>query len=138
MTLTDEIKTAMKAKDTTKLSTLRMLKAAVQNAEIEKKKELEPNEFIGVVRKEIKKRQDTISMVGRLDMPEFQEIKLLEAFLPQQLGSEELALLVAQALQEVDAKTIKDMGKAMKRATELIAGRADGKEVSTLIKTKLS
>jgi uncharacterized protein YqeY len=137
--LGQEIKSAMLAKDSERLSTLRLLKSALGYAQIEKKTEAVPDaDFVGLVQKEIKKRRDAIEQyekAGRAELAakESNEIKVLEAFLPQALTGEELEALTKATIQELGATTKKDMGPVIKAVQAKAAGRADGKTISTLV-----
>lgn len=134
----EDLKAAMKAKDVTKLGTLRMLKAALGNFLIEKKKDkADDNELIALVQKQIKLRQDSIESFkkgGRQDLlaKETAELKILEGYLPAQLSDAELENLVKKVIQQTDAKTKADLGRVMKEALAQSQGRADGKRVSQL------
>ena len=128
----------MKARDTVSLNTLRALKSALKNAAIEKggaDAELEEAEVVGIIRKQVKQRRDSIEQfekAGRQELADNEqaEITILEKFLPAGLSGEELAALVAAAVAETGASTRADMGKVMKLLQERTAGRADGKTLS--------
>jgi uncharacterized protein YqeY len=134
----EDLKAAMKAKDVTKLDTLRMLKAALGNFLIEKKKDkADDNELIALIQKQIKLRQDSIESfkkAGRQDLlaKETAELKILEGYLPAQLSDAELENLVKKVIQQTGAKTKADLGRVMKEALAQSQGRADGKRVSQL------
>ena len=138
-TLSQEIKTAMLAKDADRLSTLRLLKSAVGYAQIERKAEpLSDGDFIAVVQKEVKKRRDSIEQFDKGGRPELaekerKEILVLETFLPKPLSAEELEQLVKTTIQELGATSKKDMGPVIKAAQAKAAGRADGKSISGLV-----
>ncbi len=144
--LTEDIKTAMKAKDTVALNTVRSLKSALKYAAIEKHGadgELDDNDAIAVIRREIKKRQDSVTQyeaANRLELAatEKAEIAVLEKYLPASLSAEELEKLVADAIAETGAATKKDMGKVMKLLQERAAGRVDGKTLSAEVNKRLS
>jgi uncharacterized protein len=137
--LSQEIKTAMLAKDADRLSALRMLKSALGYVAIEKKADVLPDaDFISVVQKEVKKRRDSIEQFEKGGRPELaakekQEIPFLEAFLPQALSADELEKLVRAAIAESGAKSKKEMGAVIKLVQARAAGRADGKAISTLV-----
>jgi uncharacterized protein len=137
--LSQEIKTAMLAKDADKLSALRMLKSAVGYVQIERKTEsLSDADFIALVQKEVKKRRDSVEQYEKGGRPELadkekKEIVILEAFLPQALSPEELEQLVKATIQEVGATSKKDMGPVIKAVQAKAAGRADGKTISSLV-----
>jgi uncharacterized protein len=137
--VSQEIKTAMLAKDADRLSTLRMLKSALGYAQIERKIEsLSDADVVALVQKEVKKRRDSVEQFekgGRAELAakEQQEITVLETFLPKALSPEELEQLVRATIQELGATTKKDMGPVIKAVQAKAAGRADGKTVSGLV-----
>ncbi|MGF1677832.1 MAG: GatB/YqeY domain-containing protein [Candidatus Methylacidiphilales bacterium] len=139
--ISHELKEAMKARDQEKLDTLRMLKSALGYAIIEKYGQNgtpTDEDVMAVVRKEVKKRNDSIESfekAGRADVAEKEtrERTLLETFLPAALSEAEMRELVAQAIRETGATSKKEMGVVMKRAGELAAGRADGKVLSSAV-----
>jgi uncharacterized protein YqeY len=142
----EDLKNAMKAKDTLALNALRALKTALTNAAIEKGglgTALEEGEVLAVVRKQIKQRQDSIEQFEKAGRPELAatekaEIAVLERYLPAALSAEEIAAIVEQAIAETGATGKADMGKVMKLAQERSAGRADGKTLSQEIMKRLS
>ena len=142
--LTEDMKVAMKEKETGKLrlSVIRMVRAAIKNVEIDRKKELDENETLDVISKEVKMRKDSLDEYRKADRPEAlalleQEIAILMGYLPQQLDEAELRVLVAEAVTQTGASNPKDMGKVMAVLIPKIKGRADGKLVNTLVKEKL-
>ena len=144
--ISDDIKTAMRAKDSTALNALRALKSAMTNAAIEKGglgTVLDEPEILAVIRKQIKQRQDSIEQfekAGRAELAanEKAEIAILSAYLPAALTEEQIAEIVEQAVAETGAASKADMGKAMKRAQELSEGRADGKLLSAAVMKRLA
>lgn len=138
-----DLKEAMKSGAREKVSTLRMLNAALKNKQIEKKQQpLTEEEIIATVRSQIKQRKDAIEQFtkGRrqdLADKEADEIGVLEAFLPQQLSREELEPMVRDAIAEAGAHSAKDMGKVMKVLMPMVGARADGKLLSELVKNAL-
>lgn len=140
-----DIKAAMLARDAAKLGVLRMLKSALMNAAIEKHGAggtLDDSDALAIVRKEVKKRQDSIESFekgGRPEMAETEraEIAVLDAYLPQALPAAELAALVAEAISEAGATTRQQMGAVMKLATAKAAGRADGRALSAEVAKQL-
>lgn len=144
--ISEDIKTAMKAKDAAALNALRALKSALTNAAIEKGglgTVLEESEALAVIRKQIKQRQDSIEQfekAGRAELAatEKAEIEILSKYLPAALSEEQIVAIVEQAVSETGAATKADMGKAMKRAQELAEGRADGKLLSAAVMKRLS
>lgn len=137
--LQQEIKAAMLAKDAPRLQALRMLKSALGYVQIEKKVDaLSDADFLAVVQREVKKRRDSaeqFTTAGRAELAatETSEIAVLEIFLPQQLPPEELEALVRATIQELGATDKKQMGAVMKAVQTKVAGRADGKTISTLV-----
>jgi uncharacterized protein YqeY len=142
--ITADIATAMKAKDQAQLRTLRMLKAALMNKGIEKKRTLEPAEELQVVSALVKQRRDSIEQFtagGRTDLAdkERSEIEILQTYLPAAVTPDELNRAVEQAIQDTGASGPKDMGKVMKAVMALLAGKTiDGKAVSEAVKSRLS
>ena len=142
--ITDDIGTAMKAKDASRLSTLRMLKAALMNKGIEKNRVLEPAEELQVVSALVKQRRDSIEQFtsgGRTDLADKErfEIVILETYLPPAVTTEELDAAVSQAMADTGASGPKDMGKVMKAVMALLAGKTvDGKLLSERVKARLS
>ena len=142
--ITDDIAAAMKSKSAEKLSTLRMLKAALMNKGIEKNRALEQGEELQVVSMLVKQRRDAIEQFtagGREDLAakERAEIVVLETYLPPSVSDEDLDKAVAQAISETGAAGPKDMGKVMKAVLALLAGKTvDGRKVSDRVKTRLT
>ncbi len=139
------MKTAMREKNTVALNTVRMLKSAIKNAAIEKggaNAELTDAEVMAVVRKEVKKRQDSIEQyeaAGRDELADQEkaEIEVLNDYLPEPLSSEEIVSIVEAAIAELGATSRKEMGQVMKIVQEKTAGRADGKTLSQAVMSKL-
>ncbi|MEM7146830.1 MAG: GatB/YqeY domain-containing protein [Verrucomicrobiota bacterium] len=142
----DDIKTAMKAKDTTALTVLRALKSALKYAAIEQggaDAVLNETDALAVVRKQIKQRQDSIQSYqdgGRQDLAdnEAAEITVLEKYLPASLSDDEITALVNDCIAETGASSKKEMGAVMKLLQEKAAGRADNKLLSQKVMEKLS
>lgn len=141
-----DIKDAMRAKEAAKLGVLRMLKSALMNAAIEKGGAgtiLDDPEAMAVIRKEVKKRQDSVESfekAGRTELADKEkaEIEVLNTYLPQALGGEELAALVREAIAEAGATSKKEMGAVMKIANAKAAGRVDGKTLSAEVQKLLA
>ena len=144
--INDDLKNAMREKNTVALTVLRGLKSAIKYAAIEQggaDTELDDTAAIAVIRKQIKQRQDSIDSFtegGREDLiaTEKAELEVLEKYLPAGLSDDEVAALVDQAIAETGAETRKDMGAVMKLLQERTAGRADNKTLSQLVMSKLS
>lgn len=142
----NDIKEAMKARDTARLNPLRMLKSALKNAAIEKggaDATLDDAEAIVVIRKQIKQRQDAVDGFEKGGRPELAatekgEIELLSVYLPKGLSEEELVTLVKEAIAESGATTKQQMGAVMKIASAKAAGRADGKALSAEVQKQLA
>ena len=137
-----DTKDALKAGAKDKVSTLRMLNAALKNKQIEKRRPLTEEEVIETVRSLIKQRQDSIEQFakgGRQDLvdKETAEIAVLERYLPQQMAREELEAMVRAAITQTGAQGARDMGKVMKAIIPMVGGRADGKLLSELVKNAL-
>ncbi len=141
--LTADIVTAMKAKDATRLTALRMLKSALTNKSIEKGRALEAAEELQVVAMLVKQRRDSIEQFtkgGRVDLADKEqaEIAILDAFLPASASDEEIVAAVKAAVTETGATTAKDMGKVMKAAIAALAGKTvDGKKVNEEVRRSL-
>jgi len=148
MSLKDQIiadmTAAMKAKDVARTSTLRMLKAAMVNREIEKGGELDDEELSKLLRSQVKQRRDSVEQYqkgGRQDLAEKEtaEIAVIEGYLPQAAAAEEIEQAVAAAIAETGATSMKEMGAVMKAAMVLLAGKnPDGRTVSETVKKKLA
>jgi uncharacterized protein YqeY len=140
-----DIKAAMMARETAKLGVLRMLKTSLMNAAIEKGgagSTLDDTEALAIVRKEVKKRQDSVEAFEKGGRPEMAasekaEIEILNAYLPQQLSAAELEALVQAAIAEAGATSKKDMGAVMKLVNAKAAGRADGRTLSAEVQKHL-
>lgn len=141
-----DLKEAMKAKQAERLGVIRMLKSALKNVAIEKGGitfELDDAAALAVVRKELKKRQDSIEGFQKGNRPDLaakekSEAEILAAYLPHPLTSEEISALVQGAIAETGATSKAQMGAVMKVATERAAGRADGRVLSAAVNAQLS
>jgi len=139
----DDMKTAMKAHESLKVGTLRMLIAEVKKKEIDKRAPLDEAETLKTIQSLIKQRQDSVEAFtqgGRQDLAdkESAEILVLKHYLPQQMERSEIEAIVVAAIAETQAKVAADMGKVMKAVLPKIAGRADGKLVNEVVRAKLS
>jgi uncharacterized protein len=146
MSLLDEIdhcfKAALKDQDRLKLSTLRLLKTALKNRGVQERRSLTEAEVVGVITSQVKQRRDSIAefkRAGRSDLAqqEEEELQFLLSFLPQQLSAEEIRQELDGIIMELQAAGPKDLGRVMKAAMTKMTGRADGKEVSRLVKKVL-
>jgi uncharacterized protein YqeY len=134
---------AFKAKRTDEVAVLRMLKAAVKNKQVELRRELADNEILDVVAKQVKQRQESIDQfraAGRVDLAEIEERELLilRTYLPTALSLAELEEAVTTTIQALGASGMKDMGRVMNAILGEYAGRIDGKELSALVRARLS
>ncbi|MBX9346233.1 GatB/YqeY domain-containing protein [Chromobacterium piscinae] len=141
--ITDDMKSAMKAKEADKLGAIRLLLAAVKQKEVDERIELDDAGVIAVVDKMIKQRRDSISQyqaAQRQDLvdKEQAEMDVLMGYMPQQLSQAEIEVLIAKAVADTGAAGMQDMGKVMGALRPQLAGRADMAQVSALIKAKLS
>lgn len=141
--LTDAMKAAMKAKDNLRLTTVRSVLAAIKNREIDQRSELGDDDIIGVLSSLVKQRKESVQLYrdgDRIELAEKEEAELaiLQEFLPSPLTQDEIAALIEQAVTESGASEPKDMGKVMKIVSAQVRGRADGKLVSDMVKSRLS
>ena len=141
--LTEDMKTAMKAREAEKLGAVRLILAAVKQREIDERITLDDPGVIAVIEKMIKQRKDSISQfekAARQDLADKEkfELGILEAYLPQQLSQAEVDAIIAEAVASSGAKSPADMGKVMALVKPRLAGRADMGKVSGLVKGKLT
>ena len=141
--ITDDMKAAMRAKETARLGTIRLLLAAVKQKEVDERTELDDAAVSSIVEKLIKQRKDSISQfqaAGRADLvaAEQAELVVLQGYLPEQLPASEVEALVDAAIAESGASSARDMGKVMGLLKPRLAGRADMGQVSALIKARLT
>jgi hypothetical protein len=141
--LTDAMKKAMKARDTLRLSTVRMVLAAIKNREIAQRGDLDDEAVIAVLSSLVKQRRESVQLYREGHRPELAdkeqaELAVLREFLPEPLNEAQVAALIEQAVAETGAAAMKDMGKVMKIVTAQTRGRADGKQVSDLVRARLS
>lgn len=141
--ITDDMKAAMRAKETARLGTIRLLLAAIKQKEIDDRTELDDAAVSGIVEKLIKQRKDSIGQfqaAGRDDLvaAEQAELAVLQAYLPEQLSAAEVEAAVVAAIAESGAVSARDMGKVMGLLKSRLAGRADMGQVSALIKARLA
>lgn len=143
--LNDDMKQAMKDREAGKLrlSVIRMARAAVKNVEIDRKKELDEEEVLDVLAKEVKMRRDSLEEFKKGNRPDLvatleQEIAILMGYLPAQLSDDEVRALVAEAVAQTGAAGPKEMGKVMSALMPKVKGRADGKIVNAMVKDALN
>jgi uncharacterized protein YqeY len=141
--ITSDLTAAMKAREAERTSTLRMVKAAFMNREIEKRAALDEDESLKLLRSMVKQRRDSIEQYtkgGRQDLvdKEQAEIQVIESYLPQGASTKVIEAAIAEAISETGAASMKDMGKVMKTVQAKLAGKnADSRTVSELVKSKL-
>ncbi len=141
--ITEDMKAAMRARDTKRLGAIRMLTAAMKQKEVDERVELDDIAVIGIVDKLIKQRKDSVEAfekAGRQDLADSEaaEITVLQAYLPARLSSDEIAAQVKAIVAEVGAKGPGDMGKVMGAAKAKLAGKADMGQVSAAVKAALA
>jgi uncharacterized protein YqeY len=140
--ITEDMKTAMRAKDSERLGTIRMITSAIKQREVDERIQLDDSQVLSVVEKMIKMRKESITQFqsgGRADLAakEQQEIDLLQTYMPQQLGEAEVDALIAEAIAQSGATSIKEMGKAMALLKQKAQGRTDMASASARLKAKL-
>lgn len=140
--LSDDLKSAMKAKDQVRLATVRGLKARIKEREIEKGETLTESEFLKVVQTAAKQRKDAMELYeqgGRADLvaSERAELSILETYLPQMMSTADMTALVERVIAESGAESMRDMGTVMKELMAASQGRADGKFLQQCVREKL-
>ena len=141
--ITEDMKNAMRAKDSERLGTIRMITSAIKQREVDERITLDDAQVLAVIEKMIKTRKESIAQFqtgGREDLvaKEQKEVDLLQAYLPEQLSEAELDKLIADAIAQTGAASIKDMGKVVAQVKASAAGRADMAAVSARVRAKLS
>ena len=141
--ITEDMKTAMRAKDTARLGAIRLLLAAMKQREVDERIELTDADVVAIIEKMMKQRRDSISQyeaAGRQDLADVEkfEMTVLQAYMPQQLSEAEIAAAIAEAIAATGAAGPQDMGKVMGVVKPKLAGRADMGKVSGLIKAQLT
>ena len=137
------MKSAMRAKDSARLSAIRLILAAVKQKEVDDRVELTDSDVVGILEKMIKQRRESIAQfekAARTDLAEAEkfELAVLSGYLPQQLGEAEIQKEINSVIAEAGASGVKDMGKVMAALKSRLAGKADMAKVSALVKAKLS
>ncbi len=140
--LQDALKAAMRAKDRPRRDAIRLLQSAIKQVEIDERKSLDDDAVLAILRREAKKRRETIAELekaGRADeaAAESFELALTEEFLPRQLSEDELRPIVREAIDEVGAASMKDMGQVMRVVMPRLRGLADGRAINTLVRELL-
>mgnify|MGYP003606605763 FL=1 len=141
--ITDDMKTAMKAKETAKLNAIRLLLAALKQKEVDERVELDDNAIIAIIEKLTKQRKDSVTQyeaAGRQELADAEkfEIAILSAYLPEKMSTEETNAIVLAAVAETGAKGPADIDKQMAVLKPRLAGKADMAEVSKLVKAALA
>ncbi|MBX3302636.1 MAG: GatB/YqeY domain-containing protein [Nitrospira sp.] len=142
--LTEDLKLAMKSRDQLRMDVIRMIKAAVLNKEVELKRDLDDAEMSRVMTTLVKQRRESVEQFEKAQRTELaekerREIEIIETYLPKPLTHQELEALVVSIISETGSSSMKDMGQIMKAVMARVAGQPiDGKQVSDLVKSKLS
>jgi uncharacterized protein YqeY len=141
--ITEDMKTAMRAKDSARLGAIRLLLAAIKQREVDERIELSDADIITAIEKMLKQRRDSIAAyesANRSDLADVEkfEVTVLQTYLPQQLTEDEVKAILEQVVVDTGAAGIKDMSKVMAAIKPLVAGRADMGQISGLIKTRLA
>ncbi len=141
--LMEDLKEAMKEKQTLRKNVVQMIRAAILQVEKDKQIELEDNQILEIIAKEAKKRKDSLAdyeKSGREDLINQvkEEIEIISEYLPKQLTKEEITEIVKQVIEETGATSIKDMGKVMKPAKEKMGATADGKTINEVVRKLLN
>lgn len=141
--ISEDMKTAMRAKDSARLGTIRLLQSAIKQREVDERIELADGDVIAVIEKMLKQRRDSIAAyesANRQDLADVEkfEVSVLQTYLPQQLTEDELNAILEKVVADTGASDIKDMSKVMAAIKPLVVGRADMGKISGLIKTRLA
>ena len=142
-TISDDMKTFMRAKDTARLGAIRLLQASIKQKEVDERIELNDDQILAVIQKMLKQRKDSIEayqQANRQDLidQEQLEIEVLTKYMPEPLSDEEINQFIEEAMATTEATDMKDMGKVVGVLKSKVAGRADMGEVSKLVRQKLS
>jgi len=141
--LREDLKEAMRSRDTRRKSALRMVLSSIQYAEVGKSEELSNEDTLTILRKEVRRREDALTMIrdaGRTDLADVEvaELEILKAYLPPQLSIEEISALAESVISQVEATSISDVGKVMKHLMPQIKGKADGRTVNQVVRNLLA
>jgi uncharacterized protein YqeY len=142
-TINQDVKNAMKAKQTKKRDALRLLTSAFKQIEVDERKDLTDDDVIKIIQKQVKSRNDAATQykdAGRDDLMqiELDEIAIYEPYLPAQLNDDELSKILSEIIAKVGASSMKDIGKVMGTASKALAGKADGKRINECVKKLLA
>lgn len=140
--ITEDMKTAMRARDSARLGAIRLLQAAIKQREVDERIELDDTQVIEAIEKMLKQRRDSISQfeaASRQDLVDIEkfEVSVLQTYLPQALTDDEVKAILEKVITETAASGMKDMGKVMAAIKPLVVGRADMGKISGLIKARL-
>lgn len=140
--ISEDMKTAMRARDSARLSAVRLLLAAIKQREIDERRELSDADVVGVVEKLVKQRRESIAQyaqAGRADLEQAErfELDVLQTYMPEAISDAEIEAAVAQVIASSEARTMADMGRVMTELKSRLAGRADMAKVSALVRAKL-
>lgn len=143
VSISEDMKTAMRAKDSARLGTIRLLQSAIKQREVDERIELQDADVIAVIEKMLKQRRDSIAAfesANRTDLADIEkyEVTVLQAYMPKQLSDDELNQIITQVIADSGATGAKDMGKVVGLVKPLVAGVADMGKVSGLIKSRLA
>ena len=141
--ITEDMKTAMRAKDSTRLGAIRLLLSAIKQREVDERIELTDADVIAVIEKMLKQRRDSITAfesANRVDLADIEkfEVSVLQTYMPKQMSDDEISQIITQVIADTGAQGAKDMGKVVGLVKPLVAGMADMGKVSGLIKALLS
>ena len=141
--ITEDMKTAMRAKDSVRLGAIRLLLSAIKQREVDERIELADGDVISVIEKMLKQRRDSIAafeLANRTDLADIEkfEVTVLQAYMPKQMSDDEINQIITQVIADTGAQGAKDMGKVVGLVKPLVAGVADMGKVSGLIKARLS
>jgi len=141
--LVDEMKQAMKTNEKLRLSTIRMIRTAIKNKEIEQRKKLDDDVILKVIQGMVRKGEESVEQFklgGRMDLveKETKEIEILKSYLPKPLSQEEIFKIIDQTIEETQASSLKDLGKVMKSVMPKLGGKAEGALINQLVKERLS
>lgn len=136
--LTDDLKQAMKGGDTVKRSVIRLVMAAIKNAEIAKQKALEDTDILGIIAKEVRQRKESIEAFKEGERPELAaneeaEMAILKAYMPAQMSRDEIVAEARKVIEEVGAGGLGDKGKVMPKLIAKLKGKADGREINEVV-----
>jgi len=142
-TINQDVKNAMKAKETKKRDALRLLTSAFKQIEVDERKDLTDDDVIKIIQKQVKSRNDAATQykdAGRDDLMqiELDEIAIYEPYLPAQLNDDELSKTLSEIIAKVGASSMKDIGKVMGTASKALAGKADGKRINECVEKLLA